>query len=754
MDRPPARETRLSDSMIAPAATAAATDPLLRLLRRVRREARAWVWLESLATVVLAAAAIFWGSLAADWLVEPPAWVRAAALAAAGLALLAILATRLVGRLVTPLTDRALALAIERSQPHCGDTLSTAVTLAGASGDPVDLELADRTAREADQLARTVSPGALFRRGRLVAVAVAGILAAASVAGLAWARPAVAAIWARRLVLLDDTPWPRRVRLEAQGFVNGIRKVARGSDVDLLVNVTATGALPEVVELRSRGGAGSWQTVRMGTRGGAAGGGQAFGHLLEAVGGDLELEIRGGDARLRGLRLHAVEPPALAAAVIRSTLPAYLGGGRRDLPASRVVAIPRGSRIEVALTATKPLAAATLVGRFAGEPLEQPAEGVPPVEAFAESEDDEAAAGDAESGRLLAALGASDPPTDTLTATIESLDGDCTLVASFTDTDGVTNRAPIALVLSAVPDEPPRLALGLAGISTAVTPSARLPIVGTIEDDHGLAAAAVSLDVGREPVVMSLPQVRGGEPLVQLRPDQPAVVPLGPLAAQLGERVSMVVTARDGCTLSGGPNTGSSETWMLEVVTPEALQAMLEAREVLLRRRFEAAIEDLSQSARMASDRDRDASARRLGEATARSIGETGEIAAAFRGIRDELANNGLVTPELETRLIAQIADPLVAATAGPLQQLAAACRAAAAADSGAGSGDAATPAADLAQRADAAVAALRAILARMLELESFNEVVDKLRGVIDAQERLRRDTLEQQRKRARELLE
>jgi hypothetical protein len=41
-----------------------------------------------------------------------------------------------------------------------------------------------------------------------------------------------------------------------------------------------------------------------------------------------------------------------------------------------------------------------------------------------------------------------------------------------------------------------------------------------------------------------------------------------------------------------------------------------------------------------------------------------------------------------------------------------------------------------------------------MLELESFNEVVERLRGVIEAQERIRRDTLERQRQRARELLE
>jgi hypothetical protein len=41
-----------------------------------------------------------------------------------------------------------------------------------------------------------------------------------------------------------------------------------------------------------------------------------------------------------------------------------------------------------------------------------------------------------------------------------------------------------------------------------------------------------------------------------------------------------------------------------------------------------------------------------------------------------------------------------------------------------------------------------------MLELESFNEVVERLRGVIEAQEKIRRDTLERQRQRARELLE
>ncbi|MFM7136476.1 MAG: hypothetical protein ACKO1M_05320 [Planctomycetota bacterium] len=134
-----------------------------------------------------------------------------------------------------------------------------------------------------------------------------------------------------------------------------------------------------------------------------------------------------------------------------------------------------------------------------------------------------------------------------------------------------------------------------------------------------------------------------------------------------------------------------------------------------------------------------------MGEATARTAGETGEIATAFRGIRGELANNGLLTPELQTRLVEQIAEPLAAVAAGPLAALAEGCR-------GAARDDVTT--ADLAARADEALAALRTVLARMLELESFNEVVERLRGVIEAQERIRRDTLERQRQRARELLE
>ena len=48
----------------------------------------------------------------------------------------------------------------------------------------------------------------------------------------------------------------------------------------------------------------------------------------------------------------------------------------------------------------------------------------------------------------------------------------------------------------------------------------------------------------------------------------------------------------------------------------------------------------------------------------------------------------------------------------------------------------------------------MRAVLDKMMELESFNEVIEILRGVIRTQEEIKTNTLEWQKKRAREALE
>jgi len=727
------------------------------LIEAVRQQTRRWVWIESLALIGLAGAAVFFGTMAFDWAVEPPAWVRVLLVFLALVGLVAMIWGKLWGRLAVSMGDATLASLLERGNGGFRDSLSTAVELSTGPAGDVDRRLLERTIDEAVAVVGDVEPARLFRRRRLVATALAGGMAVASIAGLACLRPAVADLWTRRMLLLDDTPWPRRTGLDAEGFSAGVRKVARGTDVDLRVRADAAREIPEVVDLRTRSSRGGpWRTERMGVRGGVAEGAQAFGHLIKGVNEDLDVEIRGGDARLRGLRLVVVDAPALESLECAALLPGYLGGGTRAVSASRVLQVPRGSTVSIRFRATKPLRSATVVTVEDGVEtrLAEVAAGLPSQESASGVRD------------IAVELG--------------PVEGERTLVARFTDTDGLDNREPISVVLAAVPDEAPQVAMRMRGISTAVTPQARIPLVGIVSDDHSLADAVATVAVKDGATVnVAVSRVKPGVPLVEFTEDRPEIIDLESLALTPGAALSVQFAARDGCTLGGGPNEGKSDAWSLDVVTPEALMAMLEAREILLRRRFESVVSDLALAReRLAAGlggnavvEDRaggetgegggagsdDGESRaavaeadgwplesgRLAESASRAAGETGEIARDFLAIRGELDNNRMLTEELEGRLVGQIATPLSAIAAGDLPGLAAAVRAAQASEREA-----------IVARADMVLARMRAVLDKMMELESYNEVIELLRGVIRTQEEIRSETLRRQRQRAKEALE
>jgi len=705
------------------------------LITAVRQTTRRWIWIESLALVGLAGAALFWGTMAFDWAVEPPGWVRGLLLAFALLGLLTLVRGKLWGRLAAPLGDAALATVLERGHPGFRDSLSTAIELAALPREDVDARLLERTVDEAVSEVARVDTGTLFRRRQLTALACAGVAAAASIAGLAIVRPAVADLWTRRMLLLEDTPWPRRTGLEVEGFSGGVRKVARGTDVDLLVRADAAREIPEVVDLRTRPArGGNWRSERMGMRGGMTEEGQRFGHPIKGVTEDLDIEVRGGDARIRGLRLVVVDAPALERLECLATLPDYLGGGTRAVSPSRVLQVPRGSTVAIRFFSTKPLVTAKVAAVEEG--TEKP---------------------------LAELVGVGDS-TRSIPLTLGAVEGERTLVAHFTDTDGLENREPIMVVLSAVPDEAPQVAVRMRGISTAVTPQARIPLVGMVSDDHALdAAMAVVAVKDGQPTKLPVGRVRPGTAQVEFPAESPETVELESLAIPTGATLTIQVVARDGCTLPGGPNEGRSDAWSLDVVSPEALMAMLEAREILLRRRFESVVSDLTlarerlaagdapqpTSATTAADEGSEPvdgwviESGRLVESASRAAGETAEIAEAFRMIRTELDNNRMLTAELDGRLVGQIATPLTTIAGTDLPGLSAAARTAAA-----------SAREGLLSRTDDVLARMRAVLDKMMELESYNEVIELLRGVIRTQEEIRSETLQRQRQRAREALE
>ncbi len=697
---------------------------ITRLLAGIRRRTRAWIAVEALASVVIVATGSAWLSFVVDRSIEPPSWARGCWLAATLVVVAWLVATRLIVRLAVPLDDAALALVVERSHPEFGDALSTAVAYGGDvhhEGETVDARLLADTMAAAAALTPRVRGGAVFRRRRLTMLAAAAVGSVALTAWCGMESPKEAEVWGRRMLWLEDVAWPRRVQLVARGFTDGTMIVARGSDVDLEVEASVTGgAMPDVVELRTKS-TGDWRTERMGSRGGVTSTGQVFGHRLKGVSEDLVLDIRGGDARLRGLVIEVADRPMLVGLGIRMTLPVYLGGQERTLPASRLVAVPRGSVVVLSGTATKPLRSASVALR----PTVAPNEGSIPLDTIIDT--------------------AATPPT--VTATTPPIDVDSSVLVRLEDDDGLENTEPVVMTLAATPDEPPRLTLRLDGISTAVTPKAQVPIVGTITDDHGLMAAAARIVSGDTVVEQVLEDVSAGATQVECLPERPFVVSLAEAGLLPGRTVELRMTARDGCPLDGGPHEASSDAWVLDVVEPDVLQAMLEAREVLLRRRLEAAIDDLAKGrdAVAAGDGDPGDARRRGGDAAARAAGETTEIAAEVRGIHRELANNGLLTADLDARLLGQITTPLALVATDPLAEAARRSR---------GEGDDSAERSAVVAAFDDALARMRAVLARMLELESVNEVIERLRGVIRTQEQIREETLRRQRQRGREALE
>jgi hypothetical protein len=112
-----------------------------------------------------------------------------------------------------------------------------------------------------------------------------------------------------------------------------------------------------------------------------------------------------------------------------------------------------------------------------------------------------------------------------------------------------------------------------------------------------------------------------------------------------------------------------------------------------------------------------------------------------------EFDNNSLLTAELDTRLLSQIAMPLADLAEKDLPALVAKTRVPMTADDTAGRQQ-------LVTQTDLVLTKLRAVLDRMMELETFNEVVDLLRSAISAQEEIRQETRDTEKERARALLE
>jgi hypothetical protein len=245
--------------------------------------------------------------------------------------------------------------------------------------------------------------------------------------------------------------------------------------------------------------------------------------------------------------------------------------------------------------------------------------------------------------------------------------------------------------------------------------------------------------------------------------------------------------AADRFNLSDEPHAGSSQQFVLDVVTPADLLALMERRELALRQRYEAIFEKMTDTRNLldrvefdsvdaggspvesnpgangdtgepsVSTAARELARRRLRVAgslqnVVQSADEVGGMADAFDDLGEELTNNRIDNPDLKSRLREQIALPLHRIADERMPQLAAQVKLVEE-----NLEDAAKAPAELAKSialADEILVEMRQVLDRMLELETYNEVVALLRNIISDQDEINRQTKERQKDRLRSLFE
>lgn len=763
-------------------------DPrLTSLLQSLRNRIRRYVVWDSLLAVAAVVLIAFWLGLALDYLpvqlggTEMPRLARQLLLGLVAMIVFGILLRMLVGRLARPLPDDSLALLVERQHPTLGGRLVTAVQLnrPGRSGDSHSSSLLNEVHDQAANAVDQVDPKRVFRPEPLVHKALIAVPLALCTLALLLISPQAFGRAASRLTLLSDEPWPRRADLQMVGvelpiisaseeeseitelreFRDRVLRLPQGSSGTLRIRARADGAeLPVVCTVYYLTESGTRGQSNMRRVGRVSNGFQSFvldGPPLSGLSESFSLDVRGLDDRLDDYRIEAVQPPALTEMTVSARYPNYLriaGGDEIDWSSDYQsgLRVREGSDVTLTARSSTPMGTSDVViktdaGQVTGIPLEY-------------SDD-----------------------RQSVSFTLQDIRSATTITMVPSDGEGISAQAPYRYFLGVVLDEPPKLDMRLKGIGTAVTPVAKIPIEAMVSDDYGVRELVVVVtpateDDSEEAKTASLsPQLsRDGEAKleVDLR-DMVADRRMTEIAA--GGAISLLGEVSDRYDL-GTPHLTRSEVFRLRVVQPQELLALLERRELALRARLEQTIvetrnlrERLDRLRRQgfdipAEDDNIDEQAvirqqqgirvriQESGLQASKTSQELSGIAASLDDILLEMINNRVDSVDRRERIGQGVRDPLRQIVEQPLQLLQNQIREIE------DSLDEPPMAGQIAEQAvetsEEVLLQLTAVLEKMLDLESYNEILDMVRELIDDQQKLMEETQEERKKRILDLFE
>ncbi|GAA5506240.1 polyketide synthase [Novipirellula caenicola] len=780
-------------------------DPKLRqLIDSLRQRIRRYVVIDSLLAIVSVVLAAFWIGLALDYGpvlmggTEMPPLARLILLIVVAVIVVLIVGRLLIGRLRRPLPDDSLALLLERQHPHLGGRLVTTIQLnqSGRVYDSHAEELLKQVHLQATQAVDNVDTSRVFSWQPIVrkSMIVAPLLLASLI--LLIFSPAAFGRAAGRLTLLSNDPWPRRAKLEMVGvelpvitatdeealapelveFEDHVIRLPRGSSGTLRIRAKADDAeVPVVCTVYYRSDDGTRGQSNMRRIGRVVDGYQSFvldGPPLEGLSDSISLSVRGLDARLDDFRIEAVTPPAITKMNVSVRYPEYLrpdGASEFDLQTNYQAGLRLREGSDVVLTATSsvPLGDTDVVLRNDAGEFER-------VELIPSE--------DRRQGQIV---------LDNFTAS--------TAVRIVPrDQQGISAQSPYRYFFGVVTDEAPEVQMRLKGIGTAVTAIAKIPLEVVAKDDYGIESLTVSVTQSDDQEQAGTPDANGANqekaPSDSAADDANGVdlplkwdrdgnanteIDLRDLVAEQrlaalvpGGVIHVLAEARDAYDL-GQSHLTRSELYRLEIVTPEKLLALLERRELGLRTRLEQTIDETrnlrdtldllrrkgfdsaTDEPSEEEDATRTAQVRLLrvqqtGLQTSKTTEELTGIAASLDDLLQEMINNRVDSADRRERIGVGVRDPLKSIVSGPLQRLKEQIQAIERSVENPEEASAKTK--EAVQTAEDVLLQLTAVLEKMLDLESYNEILDMVRELIDDQNELLDETKAEQKKRVLDL--
>ena len=410
-----------------------------------RRTRRAWlllgalfVWLGALAVLLLALVGL-------DLLFAPGPSALTALRATMVLLAAAVLVILMVRVLLEPASATAAALDAEvgdaRQSARMALDLCRHPPAEGVARDLAGLAVAAEAERLSARPLRAATP--MRRVGRGVAASSAVLLAAAG--ALALLGPATPAILRRLARPAADLPPHSAHTFKVEPAQPS---VLYGGSLELRVEIEGP-EIREEVRLLTRGGgatARSSACFREDIR--------RFAQRLDRVLEPVEIAFATGRARSEWIPVEVILDPRITGSSLRATPPAYSGKPAYEQRAGEApVRDLTGTRVRLELSSNRPLAGGELL-------IQRPG---------------------AEPRRIAATPVAADR-----VALEWTLEEDATLEARVTDPRGIASQSPLSFRQMVLPDEPPKVSVRSPGPFVMATPSARLRVEASAEDDLGL----------------------------------------------------------------------------------------------------------------------------------------------------------------------------------------------------------------------------------------------------------------------------